>query len=313
MIDRFRIGTRGSRLALAQTDMVMAAIKHRHASVTVESVVIQTTGDWKPSHGETRLSEKQGGKGLFAKEIEQELLNDNIDGGVHSLKDLPSFLPPGLDLAAVLNRADSRDAFLSEKFESFEALPPGSVIGTASLRRQSYILRRRPDLKVVTLRGNVPTRIEKMKSGQVDAIMLAAAGLNRLGLGHEIRHHFAVDDFVPACGQGVVAIETRVADTAANDMLASINARETWLCILAERAALQALDGSCQTPVGSHATLENGVMTLHCDITDIDGSKTWAEKETATVKTDLDAINLGRDIGMRLKPVVPSRLLLPDL
>ncbi len=193
MTDTLRIGTRGSKLAMVQTHMVVDAVRRVHPGLMVEVKEILTSGDWKPEHGETRLAEAAGGKGLFAKEIERALLDGEIDCGVHSLKDMPSFLPPGLEIPFVLEREDPRDVFLSHQYDSLESMPAGSVVGTSALRRQAFILQKRPDLKVVPLRGNVPTRIEKMKSGQVGALVLASAGLRRLGLESEIKQYFSVN------------------------------------------------------------------------------------------------------------------------
>ncbi len=317
MNEVFTIGTRGSRLALAQTDLVAAAIKDAHSadstSVQIETRVIQTSGDWKPVHGETRLAESEGGKGLFAREIEQELAAGTIDCGVHSLKDLPAVLPKGLVISHVLQRADPRDAFLCDKYDTLDALPKGSVIGTASLRRQAFLLERRPDLTIVPLRGNVPTRIEKMRAGQVDAILLAAAGLQRLGLADEIKQIFDAESFIPAGGQGVISIETREDDARAHSILSSINCLETFLCVTAERAALEVLDASCRTPIGAYATLQGETLVLRLQITAPDGTQSWKDLQTTTLNLSqasvTDAAKFGAEMGLKLKAITPVELL----
>lgn len=314
MTDIFRIGTRGSRLALAQASMVVSAIQEAHGALvpSLETKIIQTSGDWKPVHGETRLAESEGGKGLFAREIEQELVNGGVDCGVHSLKDLPAILPAGLVLSQVLERADPRDAFLCDRYHCLDDLPAGSVVGTASLRRQAFLLEKRPDLKIVPLRGNVPTRIEKMQAGQVDAIMLAVAGLKRLGLDGHIKQIFETDDFLPAGGQGVVGIETRAGDMRAHDVLSPINCVQTFLCVTAERAALQVLDASCRTPIGAYATLHGDDLRLQLKITSPDGVQSWVDSQVVSLVSDTAvrmASDFGARMGLSMKAVVPSSLL----
>ncbi|PZO86581.1 MAG: hydroxymethylbilane synthase, partial [Micavibrio aeruginosavorus] len=192
-----KIGTRGSPLALLQTEMVEGALKARLPDLQIERVVIRTTGDWKPEQGEKRLSEAEGGKGLFAREIELALLDRTIDCAVHSLKDMPSFLPEGLALDHMLERADPRDAFICHKVSSYMDLPQGAVVGTSSLRRQAFLLAKRPDLKIVPIRGNVQTRLAKLAEGQVDATYLAMAGLDRLGISGDFIHPVSMEDMLP--------------------------------------------------------------------------------------------------------------------
>ena len=309
MTDTIRIGTRGSRLAMIQTQMVVDGLKRAHPDLIVEIKEILTSGDWKPAHGETRLAEAAGGKGLFAKEIEQALLDGVIDCGVHSLKDMPSFLPPGLEIPFVLEREDPRDVFLSAKYESLESMPAGSVVGTSALRRQAFVLQKRPDLKVVPLRGNVPTRIEKMKSGQVDAMVLASAGLKRLGLISEIKEYFSVEDFIPGAAQGVIGLEVRNNDTATKEWLSALNHFETSLIVSAERSALQTLDGSCRTPVGAYATKDGDRIHLKVEVASPDGRDSYEDEIEGTVTTLADAERLGQIVGLRLKARVPEGLL----
>lgn len=305
---RLVIGTRGSPLALKQAEGAGAALMRAHPGLAVEYNVIRTGGDWKPQDGETRLSEQEGGKGLFVREIEEALLRGEIDCAVHSTKDVPSFLPEGLILSAMMTREDPRDAFISRKHASYMDLPPGAVVGTSSLRRQAFLLSRRPDLKVIPLRGNVQTRIAKMDVGLVDATFLAMAGLNRLGLGGEgFVHPVASSDMLPACGQGIVSIEAREDDAPTRDLLSAIHDRDAGLCGAAERGALQALDGSCHTPIGAHAVLgADGVMALSVAVAYADGRKVFAKDAAFIAVDDMSAHSFGFETGMALKDAVPG-------
>lgn len=296
-----KLGTRGSKLALQQAGQVRDALQKAHAGLAVEIVVITTTGDWRPDQGETRLSEAQGGKGLFAREIENALLAGTVDIGVHSAKDMPSFLVPGLSLLHFMPRADPRDAFLSRKYPSIDALPPGAVVGTSALRRQAILLHMRPDLQIVPLRGNVPTRIDKLYQGQLDAIILAAAGLHRLQLEAEITAYLSVDQMLPAAGQGIIAIETRVDDKAIQTLLDPINDHASSLCISAERRVLQELDGSCRTPISAFATLNGDTMQLRGLVARPDGTEIWRDETTATVTSVGEAEIVGEKIGKALR------------
>jgi hydroxymethylbilane synthase len=311
MPQKIRVGTRGSPLAMAQTHMVVEALRRSVPELDIEIVEILTSGDWKPADGEKRLLESAGGKGLFAHEIEQQILSGKVDCGVHSLKDMPSFLPEGLVIEHFLPREDPRDAFISAKYETFAGLPDGAVVGTSSLRRQAFLLAKRPGLRVVPLRGNVATRLEKLRAGQVDATFLAYAGLKRLGLDEEkeIRQVLSPEEFLPACGQGIIGIETRKGDAALHETLQKIHDTASGLRAVAERAVLQVLDGSCRTPVGSYATMENGRMRLCCAVAMPDGSKSFEAKMTEPVSAMEDAENLGRKLGEKLKPDIPEGLL----
>lgn len=307
---KIRIGTRASQLALYQTNKVADLLRAGNPDLDIEILEINTSGDWKPEHGETRLSEVQGGKGLFAKEIERAILENYIDCGVHSMKDMPSFLPEGLILEHVIERADSRDVYLSKDNVAFEDLPQGAVIGSASTRRASFLLSKRPDLKIVPLRGNVPTRIQKLREGQVDATILAAAGLERLELMHEAQAILEPDFMLPAAGQGVIGIEIRKDDAELYEILSKIHHHESGLCVQAERAALQVLDGSCQTPIGAYAVIENdGQMHLRTAVAALDGSQIEFYDVRGSVKTMAEAIALGTNAGDVLKARVPSEWL----
>lgn len=309
MNSKIRIGTRGSRMALIQARHVEDEIKAACPDVDTEIVVIKTTGDWRPGQGETRLNAIDGGKGLFAKEIESALLTDKIDIGVHSVKDMPSFLPEGLVMEHYIEREDSRDAFLSEKYASFNDLPAGAVVGTSSVRRKAFLLLKRPDIKVVPLRGNVPTRIEKMRSGQVDACILSYAGLCRIGLKDKVKQVFQPHELVPACGQGTIGIEYKEGREGLKEVLDQIHHTETGLLIEAERAVLQSLDGSCESPIGVHASRSSqDLFLVQCVVSRLDGSEFWHAKEGGKIETVAQAIELGGHVADLIKKDVDPRI-----
>ncbi len=306
-----KLGTRGSPLALKQAAMVADALKSAHPGLEIETTVIKTSGDWKPADGETRLSELEGGKGLFVREIEQALLTGMIDFAVHSMKDMPSFLPDGLSLDHVLPRADMRDAFICRTAASFMDLPQGAVVGTSSLRRQAFLLQKRPDLAVVPLRGNVQTRIDKMDSGLVAATFLALAGLNRLGITGDFIHPVDPAAMLPACGQGIIALETRTHDNRTRSRLDAIHHAETGLCGMIERAALQTLDGSCHTPIGAYARIAGDDILFDVTVASGDGAHIYTENETHPL-AGLDssaAQSFGHNAAGRLKARLPAGLL----
>jgi hydroxymethylbilane synthase len=250
---KVRIGTRGSVLALAQAQEVLAGLKAAHPTGRheFEVSIIKTSGD----RIQDRPLAEAGGKGLFTKEIEEALLAREIDLAVHSMKDMPTILPAGLAIAGYLPRADVRDAFISAKAASLAQLPAAAIVGTSSLRRQAQVKRLRPDLKVVPLRGNVDTRLKKLKEGAVDATLLACAGLARLGLSSRITQAVSVDDMLPAVAQGAIGVEIRADDEKTAHLLASINHAPTALTVAVERAFLAKLDGSCKTPIAGLAEL----------------------------------------------------------
>src|SRR6476619_6309255 len=291
-----RIGTRGSPLALVQARMVrsrLAAAAGLEESA-IELVVIRTTGDTI----QDRPLAEEGGKGLFTKEIEEALLGRAIDLAVHSAKDMPTVLPDGLMLAACLPREDVRDAFISRKAASLRELPHGAVVGTASLRRQAMVKRLRPDVSVVPLRGNVETRIRKLEAGEVDATLLALAGLKRLGLADKATALLDAAEFLPAVGQGAVTIEARVDDARTRDLLARVDHADTSVALAAERAFLAVLDGSCRTPIAGHAVLDGDALSFRGMILRPDGSETF---ETSRAGRRQDAAALGADAGAELK------------
>jgi hydroxymethylbilane synthase len=291
-----RIGTRGSPLALVQARMVRArlAAATGMAEDTIELVVIRTTGDTI----QDRPLAEEGGKGLFTKEIEEALIDRRIDLAVHSAKDIPTVLPKGLILAACLEREDPRDVFISRKARSFVELPRGASLGTASLRRQAIAKRARPDVRVMPFRGNVETRLRKLDAGEVDATLLALAGLKRLGLAGHATKIMSVEEFLPAVGQGAIGIEARERDTRMRDILARIDHADTSTAIACERAFLAELDGSCKTPIAGHATVSGGALQFRGLIARPDGSAAHDIAGTGGLK---DAIAIGTEAGRELK------------
>ena len=254
-----RIATRESLLALWQAEYVATALKNAHPGLEVELVKMKSQGD---KILDTPLA-KIGGKGLFTKELEDGMLRGDADIAVHSMKDVPMELPEGLHLPVICPREDPRDAFVSNKYDTLDALPEGAVVGTSSLRRQAQLLDRRPDLKIQFLRGNVQSRLRKLDDGMYDAIILASAGLKRLELESRITEIIEVTTMLPACGQGAVGIECRTDDDEVNVMLASLNDPRTAARVLAERAMNRRLEGGCQVPIGGYAELDHGVIVLH--------------------------------------------------
>jgi len=266
--DIIRLGSRGSTLALWQAEHVRAEVERRTGR-NVEITRIKTTGDMIL---DVPLS-KVGGKGLFVKEIEEALLSNRIDLAVHSMKDVPTDLPAGLEISCITRREDPRDAFLSVKHARFEDLPVGARVGTSSLRRQTQLLSLRPDLSIGQLRGDLDSRIRKMEEGQYDAIILAAAGLRRLGWDGKIRQYIPVDVSIPAIGQGALGIEIRRRDRRTREAVAFLDDRETSLAVRAERGFLKRLEGGCQVPIAAHGTVIGDTVSLSGLIGKPDGSR----------------------------------------
>lgn len=310
-----RIGSRGSPLALAQVDMVEAALVEKFPDLKIERVIITTSGDWKPEDGEVRLAEREGGKAQFAKEIEEALLAGEIDAAVHSMKDMDSNLPKGLCINHMLPREDVRDCLLfsndlAENSQSdLGGVPNGSLVGTASVRRQAFLLVRRPDLKITPFRGNVQTRIDKVRSGQVDVTLLALAGLKRLGISDEANVILGVDEMLPAAAQGAVGIEVRDDDESVLSFFSHISCGNTVFCVKAERAALRALSGTCHSPIGAYAVIEGAEMWLRVCVSSLDGSQSFEDEIRGTVSEVKDAQALGHEIGLRLKNIIPEGIL----
>jgi len=263
---------------------------HGLAESAFEIRVYKTTGD---AIQDRPLSEA-GGKGLFTKEIEEALLAREIDLAVHSMKDMQTMLPPGLVIGAVLPREDVRDAFISLTHASLAALPPGAVVGTSSLRRQSQVRRLRPDLEVVSLRGNVQTRLRKLAEGTADATLLACAGLKRLGLSERITSVLETRDMLPAVAQGAIAVEIREDDTETAAVLAPLDDRPTALCVAAERAFLARLEGSCRTPIAGLAELQGETLSLRGMVFSLDGARFFEAERMAPAS---EAATLGTTVA----------------
>ena len=292
-----RLGTRGSRLALTQTGLVRDALARAVPALAapdaIEIVAIKTTGD---AIQDRPLSEA-GGKGLFVKEIEEAMFSGRIDAAVHSMKDMPTEQPPGLVISAFLPREDTRDVLIAGEVTRIADLPKGAIVGTSALRRRALLLHRRPDLEIVTLRGNVETRLAKREAGIVQATILALAGLNRLGMAH-VGAPIPEDEMLPAVGQGAVCIEARADDTRTRGWLAAIDHAATSVCVSAEHAMLAVLDGSCRTPIAGHAILTGDKLHLRGLIARPDGSEVIFTERRGNAA---DAEAMGRDAGQELK------------
>ncbi|HYC05683.1 MAG TPA: hydroxymethylbilane synthase [Azospirillaceae bacterium] len=299
-----KIGTRGSPLALAQAhetrDRLAAAFPELAADGAVEIITYKTTGDRILD----RTLAAAGGKGLFTKEIEEALAAGEVDLAVHSMKDVPTTLPDGLVIDCYLPREDPRDAFFSRSGADLDGLPAGSVVGTASLRRQAQVLMRRPDLTVIPFRGNVQSRLRKLEAGEVDATLLALAGLRRLGLTDRLTAVIETDVMLPAVAQGAIGIESRADDSRTNRYLAALNCAETRTRVTAERGVLAALDGSCRTPIAALARF-TGEGRLHMAALVIrnDGSEWFRDEGEFDAG---DAETFGRALGERLKARLPA-------
>jgi hydroxymethylbilane synthase len=299
-----RIGTRGSPLALAQTHEArrLLAVANGCDESRFEIVVIRTSGDMI----QDRPLSEAGGKGLFTKEIDAAMLNDEIDVAVHSSKDLPTFLPEGVTIAGYLPREDVRDAFISARAGSLAALPRGATLGTASLRRLAQVKRLRPDIRAALLRGNVETRLRKAEAGEVDATLLAYAGLKRLGLAQRATALLDIDDFLPAVGQGAIGLTARANDAATRLALGRILDVQTGAALAAERAFLSILDGSCRTPIAGHARVVAGRIAFHGMVLRPDGSEVF---EVKTAGAAADAQRLGAEAGRDLLGRLPAGVL----
>lgn len=269
MRKQIRIGTRASALALWQAEWVKSELEKKYPATSVTLTKIKTTGD---KILDVPLA-KVGGKGLFVKEIEEAMLANEIDIAVHSMKDVPTFFPDGLHLACITKREDPRDAFFSRNKVAFKDLPHGAKIGTSSLRRQAQLMSIRPDFVIHQLRGNVDTRLRKLKEGQYDAIILAAAGVKRLGLAENITELIAPEISLPAIGQGALGIECRVDDRELNDMISFFNHNETRVAVTGERALLRRLEGGCQVPIACYGQVKSGNLHLTGLVGSVDGKR----------------------------------------
>lgn len=287
------IGTRRSPLALKQAGLVKSQLLQDAPDLPIAVRHILTTGDRRTESALHQI----GGKGLFTKEIEEALLSGQIDLAVHSLKDLPTRLPDGLCIGAITSREDVREAFLSNRFSSLAELPPRSTIGTSSLRRQCQLLHQRPDLQVKNLRGNLDTRIRKMDEEQYDAIILACAGLIRLGLEHRIREKLSVDTICPAIGQGALAVEIRCNDCSTLDRIQKLNDPNSKRTTDAERNLLNLLGGGCQVPIAGFATVNGSHLQLTGLVGATDGSRLIRESSQSSLE---EPIKLGRSVALKL-------------
>ncbi|MGL4729825.1 MAG: hydroxymethylbilane synthase [Bosea sp. (in: a-proteobacteria)] len=299
------IGTRGSPLALAQARMTAEGLAGHWAPAKASGgdgiaiTIIKTSGD----RIQDRALSEAGGKGLFTKEIDEAQLAGEIDLAVHSAKDLPTELPEGLVIAGYLPREDVRDALITRHEGALAGLPHAARIGSASLRRRAQLLRLRPDLVPELLRGNVATRISRVREGALDATLLAVAGLKRLGLAHEVYATLDLEAFLPAVGQGAIALVTRADDARAMEAVNHITCAVTGHALAAERAFLGVLDGSCRTPIAGHAWIENGVLHLKGEVLTPDGKAFVAGTRHGPL---VDATRMGRDLGHELKAIAPA-------
>ncbi len=293
-----KIGTRGSPLALAQAHEVKRRLISHHPELAsepmIEIVVIRTSGD-RNRFGPLR---DIGGKGLFTKEIEEALAQGVIDIAVHSMKDVPTLLPDGLTIDCFLPREDPRDALICRQARRLDDLPPGTVVGTASLRRQAILLHRRPDLTVIPIRGNVDTRIERLGRGEVDATFLAVAGLKRLGRTDIDATPVETAEMLPAACQGIIGIERRADDHHTRMLLEPLNDPQTMTCAISERTVLEGLDGSCRTPIAALATLTDSKLALQCAIVRPDGS---SYLETERIGAPAEVVSMASDAASELR------------
>ncbi|HEY3814433.1 MAG TPA: hydroxymethylbilane synthase [Caulobacteraceae bacterium] len=307
-----RIGTRASKLALTQARWVQARVAEALGASAADAdqvaplITITTTGD----RVQDRRLLEIGGKQLFTKEIEVALIEGSIDLAVHSMKDVPAEQPPGLAIAAIPVREDSRDVLISRSHASLAALPAGAQIGTASLRRQAQLLARRPDLAIVMMRGNVDTRLRKLDDGEADAIVMAMAGLKRLGLEAHVVEAFDATAIPTAPGQGALAIQARAADAGAA-WLASLNHESSAITVAAERGALEALEGSCRTAMGAHASLDGARLTLVVEALSADGRQRWRREAEAVLSVDprAEAHAVGLALGHEIRAEAGDRLI----
>ncbi len=299
-----KIGTRGSRLALWQANWVKTALEAEDPSLSIELVIIKTKGD---KILDVPLA-KVGGKGLFVKEIEESLLNENIDLAVHSMKDMPAQIPQGLCIAAIPQREDPKDVLISKDNRRFSELPAGAIVGTGSLRRKAQLLFARPDLVVAPLRGNIDTRLKKLETENLDAIILAAAGVKRMGFENKATEYLDENIMLPAVGQGALCIEIRQNDPLVGPVVAGLEDSKTRAVIRGERAFSERLEGGCQVPIAAHGTIHNNLFTLSGLVASVDGKTLYKhamqgpENESATIGLELAE----RLISMGAKTIIDN-------
>jgi len=293
---KFIIGSRGSKLSLAYSSHVKNLLIKSNSQFDDNSIEIKTIKTSGDIFQNKRISDI-GGKGVFCKQIEDELLDSKIDLAVHSLKDLPTKMTVGLCVNAVVKRNDPRDAFLSYSSKSFNELKPQSKIGTSSFRRQAQLNLLRNDLKIVTMRGNIDTRIKKLKNQEFDAIVLSLAGIQMLNLGNQVKEIFTTDQMLPAIGQGAIALQCKKDDQKTLNILQSVNDKETYYCIQAERALLEAIGGDCDTAIGGLAKLSNQKISLKSELFSNDGNKKFEFQSSGHFK---EAKEIGYKVGKEL-------------
>jgi len=308
-VNPVRIGTRGSALALWQANYIADVLKQRHG-VETEIVRIRTSGDRLQSASVAQVNEAiaaQGGaKGIFIKELEDALLAEKIDLAVHSMKDVPTQIPAGLAFPAITHREDPRDCLISRKGRTLKTLPPGARVGTSSLRRQAQLRHHRPDLDVADLRGNVDTRLKKVEAGEFEAIVLAMAGVNRLGATDRVTQVLKPDIMLPAVGQGALGIETRANDRRTSDLAATLDDPESRACVTAERALLHELQGGCQVPLGAWAHVVAGEIHLEAAVFSADGREFVRREDRGPIA---DPAAIGRRLGRILIDAGADRIL----
>jgi hydroxymethylbilane synthase len=292
---KINIGTRGSALALWQARHVASLIEKSHPDVQTELIIIKTQGD-KLLDSPLALI---GGKGLFTKEIEEALLDGRVDLAVHSMKDLPTLLPDGLKVGALLDREDPRDVFISRDGRSLEELAPGSTIGTSSLRRKAFLLNRYPDLNVTSIRGNVDTRLRKVETEGLAGIMLAAAGVKRMGFADRVTTYMDSEVMIPAIGQGALGVEIRSGDTAVEPIAAELNHAETAICVEMERSFLKKMGGGCQVPMAAHAVVNGDELTVTAAVFHPDGNP--------MIRDTLTGLKRDERTGVRLADALMNR------
>ncbi len=296
------IGSRGSQLALWQANWVKSELERLHDNADINIRIIATSGDIIQDVPLAKI----GGKGLFVKEIEEALLANEIDLAVHSMKDVPIELPTELGISVITKRENPLDALISKNGEKLADLPQGATIGTSSLRRSSQLLKYRDDFKIHPLRGNVDTRLRKVEEGKYDAILLASAGLNRLGWANRITEEISHDILLPAMGQGALGIETRLDDTKIYDFISTLNHEQTHYAVSAERSLVGRLDGGCQVPIGAYARIEKGLITLKGLVASLDGEVIYKLENVGPVD---DAINIGQELGAQLLKMGANEIL----
>ncbi|BCE01158.1 hydroxymethylbilane synthase [Marinicellulosiphila megalodicopiae] len=296
-----RIATRQSALAMWQAEDLQTKLQNLYPNIIITLVPMVSRGD---QILDVALS-KVGGKGLFTKELEVAMLENQADIAMHCIKDLPMYFPESLDLYTITESEDPTDAFVSNKYDHFDQLPQGAIVGTSSLRRQSQILAKRPDLKIEFLRGNVGTRLGKLDDGQYDAIILATAGLIRLELQERIKHKLDTHMCLPAAGQGALGIECRIADTEIHKLLAPLHHVDTAIRVYAERALIKHLEGGCQVPIAGYAQIENGKISMEARVAEVDGSVVYIEKAQSDLTDSYEqnviiAEKMGKDLAIKL-------------